>query len=367
MKRSLSYFFLALCVVLFSGQQTLAQSLQEIAKKVDRSDKKIENLKYSFDVLTKKIEESMWFDLVGDLAYVDKVRLTGPPKHNAKKSGNEFLDEFIENDLVFFSHVFIPKTVEQGKKYPLIVFAHGGIHGNFSTVFAHIVRELVSQGYIIIAPDYRGSTGYGKGFHQSIDYGGRENEDVLASRDYMVNNYSIVDSTKVGLLGWSHGGMITLMNLLQYPNKYACGYAGVPVSDVTYRLEYRPKDYTKLFSASYHVGKTPQEDPQEYARRSPVSYARYLEKPLMITTVKNDDDVSYKEVERMIDSLKFYKKDFEYKIYEPLPGAHVFERIDNKEATDIRLNVYLFLAKYLNPLNPIKSVAELRKSGYRFN
>ncbi|MFA5713920.1 MAG: alpha/beta fold hydrolase [Bacteroidales bacterium] len=327
---------------------------------------KIDNLTYSFDQVIKKIDESMWFDLVGDLAYIDKVRLTGPPKTKPAKTGNEFRDQFLDNDLIFYSYIFLPKEMVQGRQYPLIVFAHGGIHGTFSTVYSHIVRELLSQGYIIIAPDYRGSTGYGKGFHQSIDYGGRENEDVLAARDYMVKNYSIVDPTRIGMLGWSHGGMITLMNILKYPDSYTCGYAGVPVSDVTYRLEYQTKGYTKLFSAPHHIGKTPQEDPAEYARRSPVSYASLLKRPLMITTTKNDNDVSYKEVERMIDSLKQYNKEFEYKIYDALPGSHLFERIDTQEATAIRLNVYLFLAKYLSPQKPITTIEELRKCGYRY-
>jgi dipeptidyl aminopeptidase/acylaminoacyl peptidase len=99
------------------------------------------------------------------------------------------------------------------KKYPLIVFPHGGVHADFSTYYAHIVRELVAQGYIIVAAEYRGSTGYGKAYYERIDYGGREIQDVKASRDYMIENYSIVDKNKVGIIGWSHGGLIS-------PNEY---------------------------------------------------------------------------------------------------------------------------------------------------
>ena len=65
----------------------------------------------------------------------------------------------------------------------------------------------------MVAADYRGSTGYGAGTYNNIDYGGLENEDVYISRNYMVDNFDIVDGSRVGIMGWSHGGMITLMNL----------------------------------------------------------------------------------------------------------------------------------------------------------
>ncbi|NIT95421.1 MAG: alpha/beta fold hydrolase, partial [Actinobacteria bacterium] len=80
-----------------------------------------------------------------------------------------------------------------------------------------IVRELVAQGYIVVAPEYRGSTGYGRGTYEAIDYGGREVQDVLAARDWVVENHPRVDGDRVGLIGWSHGGLITLHSLFDHP------------------------------------------------------------------------------------------------------------------------------------------------------
>ena len=142
----------------------------------------------------------------------------------------------------------------------------------------------------------------------------------MAARDYMVESYDIVDPDRVGIIGWSHGGMITLMNLLRYPEKFACGYAGVPVSDVGYRLSYQSPDYSKNYTVEYHIGATPQENPEEYARRSPVTYAKQLVRPLRIVTCLNDDDVSVTEVQRMIDSLTFHSRAFEYKVFPKMPG-----------------------------------------------
>ena len=322
--------------------------------------------KHHYQSLDKNDEEIMLFMRMSDVAYVDRVRLTGEPLRVKRESEAPFLDSLKDNRLVFYSYVFFPKEVKQGRKYPLIVFSHGGIHGTFTTTYVHVLRELVAQGYIVIAPDYRGSTGYGKKFYEAIDYGGLENEDALVARDYMVENYSVVDPERVGLLGWSHGGMISLMNILRYPDRYACAYAGVPVSDVTYRLSYQSPGYTKEFTPKYHVGATPEEAPEEYARRSPVSYASQLEKPLMITTCWNDDDVSWTEVKRMIDALHAADKDFDYTVYPRMRGAHLFERTDEKEATDIRFKSYAFLAKYLRPAHPFKKIEDLRKAGYKY-
>lgn len=322
--------------------------------------------KHQYQSLDKNDEELQLFLRMGDVAYVDRVRLTGEPLRVPRESEAPFQDTLKDNRLVFYSYIFFPKTVKQGKKYPLIVFPHGGIHGTFATSYVHVLRELMAQGYIVVAPDYRGSTGYGRGFYEAIDYGGLENNDVLAARDYMVENYSVVDASRVGLLGWSHGGMISLMNILQWPEKYACAYAGVPVSDVTYRLTYQSEAYSKDFTVPYHVGASPEEAPEEYARRSPVSYASWLSKPLMLTTCLNDDDVSWTEVKRMIDALQKADKSFEYEIYPKMRGAHLFERTDEKEATDIRYKTYRFLARYLKPAHPFKSVEDLRKAGYKY-
>ena len=161
--------------------------------------------------------------------------------------------------------------------------------------------------------------------------------------------------------------MITLMNLLRYPEKFACGYAGVPVSDVGYRLSYQSPDYSKNYTVEYHIGATPHENPEEYARRSPVTYAKQLVRPLRIVTCLNDDDVSVTEVQRMIDSLTFHNRAFEYKVFPKMPGAHSFERIDSMEACEIRLDTYTFLARYLNPPKPIRTIQELRKAGYFYH
>lgn len=333
-----------------------------LQKEILSLKKQIENNEHTYDALTKKIDDILWYQKVGDIAYVDKVRLAGPPRWKPKKKD----DKFATNPLQFYAYVFIPKSVDIHKKYPLIVLPHSGIHADFSTYYAHIVREFIAQGYVVVSAEYRGSTGYGKETFENIDYGGLENEDVLVSRDYMVENYSFVDKDNVGIIGWSHGGMISLMHILRYPDKYKCAFAGVPVSDLSNRLASHEQDYSDYFTASYHIGESIKDNPQEYKRRSPSSYAKNLSKPLLIHTNTIDNDVYVEEVLLMIDSLKAHNKVFEYKVFEASPGGHGFDRIDTKEATDIRFTIYKFLGRYLNPGKPFKTPEDMRKAGYYF-
>jgi hypothetical protein len=137
----------------------------------------------------------------------------------------------------------------------------------------------------------------------------------------MVDNFDIVDGSRVGIMGWSHGGMITLMNLFNYPGQYKCGFAGVPVSDVIMRMGYASDSYRKIFSAKNHIGQTAKDNIAEYKRRSPVWHAEKLKDPLLIYTNTSDDDVNVVEVESMIRALKAEGKKFEYKIFERAPGA----------------------------------------------
>lgn len=148
--------------------------------------------------------------------------------------------------------------------------------------------------------------------------------------------------------------MISLMNVFNHPQDYKVVYAGVPVSDLIARMGYKSQSYRDLYSAPYHLGKTAEENVNEYKRRSPAWNAEKLQTPLLIHTNTNDEDVNVLEVEHLIKSLKAEGKKFEYKIYENAPGGHAFNRIDTKLAKESRAEIYRFLAGYLTPPNPVK-------------
>ena len=351
----------AVLLCLFVSGTLYPQSTDELENRMRSLEARFDNLGHELDVLNKAVDDVLWYHKVGDVAWIDKVRHVGPPPANVKNPTGKG----VYNPVKFYSYVFIPKNIDRSKKYPLLVFPHGGVHSNFSTYYAHIIRELMAQGYIVIASEYRGSTGYGAGMYRLIDYGGLEVNDVYAGKEYMLENYDFIDKNRVGILGWSHGGLITLMNIFEHPKDFKVAYAGVPVSDLIARMGYMTDSYRKLYSADYHIGKEAYEDVQEYRRRSPAWQAHKLDTPLLIHTNTNDEDVNVLEVEHLIKSLKAEGKKFEYEIFEDAPGGHSFDRLDIMMAKKIRMKVYNFLAGYLNPPVPFKSVEDLHRAGYR--
>jgi dipeptidyl aminopeptidase/acylaminoacyl peptidase len=320
---------------------------QQAAERTEQLLNEHEGLDHRLDVLEKLIDDVLWFQRVGDLAVVEKVRIYGPAlanEQNPPPSGPG-------NPFKFYTYVFTPHADFGGRDLPLLVLPHGGVHADFTTYYSRIVRELVAQGYIVVAPEYRGSTGYGRGIYEAIDYGGREVDDALAARDWVVENHPRVDANRVGILGWSHGGLITLHSLFDHPDKYVAGFAGVPVSDLVQRMGYLGPRYQALYDVDYHIGATPRENLEEYKRRSPVWNVEKLTRPLRVHGNVSDEDVNVIEVEHLIQALKAADKEFEYEIYD-LPGGHSFDRLDTPEAWNVREVIYEFLARYLNPPQP---------------
>lgn len=309
-------------------------------------DSRIDGLSDQLDQLAKATDDLLWYQKVGDVAEIDKITYVGPPNPKGEETYG------IKNErhpLKVYAYVFTPKKLDRQSKRPLLILPHGGVHADFTTYHAHIVRELMDQGYIVVAPEYRGSTGYGKDFERAIDYGGLEVDDIVAARDWAVDNLPVVDGGRVGIVGWSHGGLIALLAAFRRPEKFQVVYAGVPVSDLVMRMGYAGADYRAEFAAPYHIGKSVESAVEEYRKRSPAWNAEQLKTPLLIHTATNDRDVNVAEVEHLIQALKAAGKQFEYKIYDDPPGGHSFNRIDTPLARESRREIYAFLAKYLRP------------------
>jgi dipeptidyl aminopeptidase/acylaminoacyl peptidase len=360
-KKKLALVKLLLLAMMLASHSIIHAQTGKQDEVIELINQKFDDLRHRLDQIDKAIDDITWFNRVGDIAYIDKVFIVGPPP--ARINNPDAMGAY--NPIRFYSYIFIPRDIDPSKKYPLLVLPHGGVHGDFNTYYTHIVREMMAQQYIVVAPEYRGSTGYGRRTYEAIDYGGHENQDVKASRDYMIDNYEFVDSKRVGIIGWSHGGMIALMNIFEYPKEYQVAFAGVPVSDLVARMGYATDSYRKLFSGDHHIGQTARENIEEYRRRSPVNHAHKLQTPLLIHTNTNDDDVHVLEVEHLIRALKAEGKKFEYEIFQEIPGGHSFDRLDTKFAKETRIKIYNFMAKELNPPRPIRNIRDIDRAAYR--
>ncbi len=333
---------------LFSAQPGRAQppspapaaSLESLQQELRRLAGDQRGQQHQLRSLDKAIDDVLWHLRLQDHAAIDKIRYTSKPPRMSNPTA-----QGAGVPMIIPAYVFTPKKLKPGSKAPLLVFVHGGVHSDFSSGSAHIVKELMDEGYVVIAPEYRGSTGYGGGFYDQIDYGGAEIDDSYAARNWAVENLPQVDAERVGIIGWSHGGYHALFNVFNWPKAYKACYAGVPVSDLVQRMGYKSQAYRDIFAG--FIGKQAVDNPAEYRKRSPVNHVTKLETPLLVHTNTNDEDVNVMEVEHLIEALRAAGKKFEHKIYQDAPGGHAFNRIDTPLARESRKEIYAFLAKYL--------------------
>lgn len=261
------------------------------------------------------------------------------------------------------AYVFSPLTPRGDRAHAAMVWVHGGVHGNWDQNYLPFIIEAVERGYVIIAPEYRGSTGYGQAFHEAIDYGGYEVDDVLAAYDF-ARTLPYVDTARVAVMGWSHGGFITAHLLFRGETPFKAGVAMVPVTNLFFRLSYKGPGYQRSFSTMKRVQGLPFEKREEYKARSPYYHVDSLRTPLLVHVATNDTDVNFEEAEPLIDALRARKSNWaETKIYvDPTPGpasgGHTFnrrvnrqtlERDDSPEQIDSWNLVWAFLEKNLKP------------------
>src|SRR5258708_21738171 len=139
-------------------------------------------------------------------------------------------------DIDIPAFVFQPLKLRGAKGHPAIVWVHENIRGPLYEHYIPYIREATSKGYIVIAPEYRGSIGYGKAFYDAIDYGGNEVDDVVTAAEVLKAKYPQVDPSRIGIVGWSHGGMITLLSIFRNPTLFNSAVAMVPVTNLFQRL-----------------------------------------------------------------------------------------------------------------------------------
>ena len=330
------------CAAFLVAGALLAQESAEV--RVKRLEAQLQSMQWEMEGLRKATDDALWFQRLSDIAEVDKVTYVGPPD---PKAAETYGIKNARHPMKVYQYVFVPRKLDRTKQHPLIVLPHGGTHADFGTYHVHIVRELVEQGYVVVAPEYRGSTGYGKDFYDAADYGGLEIEDVVAGRDWAVENLPFVDGGRCAMVGWSHGGLIAMMAVFDHPEKFKVAYAGVPVSDLLARLGYAGDEYKDEKVIRGLFGKTATEDVDAFRRRSPVWNVQKLKTPLLVHSTTNDRDVNVVEVEQLLRAFKGAGKEVQSRIYTDAPGGHSFNRIDTHQAKESRREIYDFLAKHL--------------------
>ncbi|MCY7379415.1 MAG: prolyl oligopeptidase family serine peptidase [Gemmatimonadaceae bacterium] len=229
------------------------------------------------------------------------------------------------------AYLFAPLTKRGAKGHAALVWVHGGVHSDWGTNMFPFVREAVQRGYVVITPDYRGSTGHGAAHYEAIDYGGKEVDDAISAVD-LLRTLPYVDMDRLGMMGWSHGGFITAHTLFRDEHPFKAGAAIVPVTNLFFRLSYKGPSYQRSFATMGEVRGLPYERREEYEKRSPVFQAAKLKVPILVHVATNDEDVNFVEDQQMVYTLRALKPELaETKIYvNPAPWGgsvgHAFSR-----------------------------------------
>ncbi len=260
-------------------------------------------------------------------------------------------------------YVYAPLQKKGNRAHAALVWVHGGVHGNWDQNYLPFIKEAVAKGYVVVAPEYRGSTGYGPELYNAIDYGAKEVDDVLTAHDFL-KTLPYVDPERIAVMGWSHGGFITAHLLFRGETPFKAGVAIVPVTNLFQRLSFKGPGYQRSFSTQKDILGLPFEKREEYKKRSPYYHVDSLRTPILVHVATNDTDVDFEEAQPLIDALRARKPDLsETKVYvDPTPGpasgGHTFsrrvnrqtlERDDSPEQIDSWNLTWTFLEKWLKP------------------
>jgi dipeptidyl aminopeptidase/acylaminoacyl peptidase len=231
-------------------------------------------------------------------------------------------------DLEIPAFVFRPLSTRTGRRAPALVWVHEDIRGHLYEHHIPFIRDAVARGYVVIAPEYRGSIGYGRAFYDAIDYGGAEVDDVVTAVSVLRTQYPEVAPDQIGIIGWSHGGLISLLAVLRNPTMFRAAAAMEPVTNLFHRLARKGiEQQRRAIDPQNRFGGSPSERPDVYRYRSPLFHVDELRIPLLLHIADNDEDVNIDEAMQLVDALRARKPDLaEVKVYHNPPGGHLFDR-----------------------------------------
>lgn len=257
-------------------------------------------------------------------------------------------DELVEPQLSSFKSfdgVEVPYWIYKGRNSKnsksVVIEVHGGPEAQERPMFSPLIQYLVSEGLTVVAPNVRGSTGYGKKYHHLDDIEKRLDSvhDAACLAEHLVKE-NIADADKIAVMGASYGGYMTLSCVTRYPNLWAAGIDTVGMSNLETFLE-NTADYRRSHRESEYGSL---KEHREILRNvSPIHHVDDIVAPLMVVHGANDPRVPVGEAEQIVKSLKDRNIPVEYLLYTD-EGHGIAKR---KNQFDCYPKVAAFLKKHL--------------------
>jgi dipeptidyl aminopeptidase/acylaminoacyl peptidase len=237
--------------------------------------------------------------------------------------------------------VYAPYNQQRDRRRPAIVYIHGGPISQSVNDFERRIQYLVNQGYFVIAPNYRGSSGFGKAFTNAnqMDAGGGELNDLLDAAEWMKRS-EYIDPKKLVVMGPSYGGYLTMMAVTKAPDMWAAAVPIVPF--VNWFTEIENEDPILRESDLATMG-DPVKNKALWEDRSPINFVDRIKAPLLILAGGNDPRCPNSEAKQIYDALKKRGSVVELKIYEN--EGHGFARVENQ--IDAYKRVAAFLREHV--------------------
>ncbi len=248
--------------------------------------------------------------------------------------------------------LYVPFNMARNGQNAAIVYIHGGPASQTMNSFNRFVQFAANQGYMVLAPNYRGSTGYGKEFQQSnlFDMGGGDLQDVLAGVDW-IKQTGYLDPKKIAVMGGSYGGYLTMMAVTKAPDVWAAGVPIVPF--VNWFTEIENEDPVLRQSDLATMG-DPVKNKALYEERSPIHYIDQIKAPLLLLAGGHDPRCPKSETQQVVDALKKRGGIVDYKVYDN--EGHGFARVENQ--IDAYKRVADFLLAHVVPADCSCSLTE---------
>jgi len=222
--------------------------------------------------------------------------------------------------------LYMPFNMARNGQNAAIVYIHGGPTSQTMNSFNRFVQFAVNQGYMVLAPNYRGSTGYGKEFQQAnlFDMGGGDLQDVLAGVDW-IKQTGHLDPKKIAVMGGSYGGYLSMMAVTKAPEVWAAAVPIVPF--VNWFTEIENEDPVLRESDLATMGDLVK-NKALYDDRSPINFIDQVKAPLLLLAGGHDPRCPKSETQQVVDAIKKRGGTVEYKVYEN--EGHGFARVENQ-------------------------------------
>ena len=248
--------------------------------------------------------------------------------------------------------LYVPFNMARNGKNAAIVYIHGGPTSQTMNSFNRFIQFAANQGYMVLAPNYRGSTGYGKEFKQAnlFDMGGGDLQDVLAGVDW-IKQTGHLDPKKIAVMGGSYGGYLSMMAVTKAPEVWAAGVPIVPF--VNWFTEIENEDPVLQQSDLATMGDVVK-NKALYEDRSPINFIDQIKAPLLLLAGGHDPRCPKSETQQVVDAIKKRGGTVDYKIYDN--EGHGFARVENQ--IDAYQRVADFLLAHVVPADCSCSLTE---------